>query len=166
MHSKKNEAEAWTAVTRRIEADEGGFDFESLGALRDRLRSINDLLSEGEIPPGTKPFLLWRDPEGGGKSHFSLSGEVCLVGRHEACSLQLDFKEVSRRHCLLEVQGDLVCLKDDGSLNGTLVNGECVKGALYLRTGDAISIGPVTLYLILPAEEPDYQVSHAAERKQ
>jgi eukaryotic-like serine/threonine-protein kinase len=52
---------------------------------------------------------------------------LCSVGRGQDCSLQLpndDWnRNVSRRHCLLEIDPPLVRVCDLGSLNGTFVNG-------------------------------------------
>ena len=48
----------------------------------------------------------------------------CILGRSSACDLQVptaDFT-VSRRHCLLDIDGPAVTVQDLGSLNGTFLN--------------------------------------------
>jgi eukaryotic-like serine/threonine-protein kinase len=50
----------------------------------------------------------------------------CLVGRSDDCDLQLPLDaahaNVSRRHCLLEIDPPTVRVRDLGSRNGTFVN--------------------------------------------
>ena len=56
-------------------------------------------------------------------------------------------KVVSRRHAHLICDGRAVYLRDMGSTNGTLVNGELLlRGSvLLLRNGDSISLGGVVV---------------------
>lgn len=166
MHSNNEKAVAWTAATRRMDPEDGGFDLESLCALRDRLRTLDALLHEHGASEDAGPLFLWRDPAGGEVVHFPLSEGYTLIGRHETCALSLKHKEISRLHCTLQVEGDFVRLEDAGSLNGTLVNGKRVDGDVHLRPGDAVTVGPVTLYFVMQTEAPDYQDSHETELKQ
>lgn len=61
------------------------------------------------------------------------------IGRAPENDVQLASAEVSRRHAVIERQGDQFALTDLGSRNGTRVNGELVRSRL-LRHGDRISI--------------------------
>jgi adenylate cyclase len=63
------------------------------------------------------------------------------LGRHPNNSIQLLDKIVSKEHCILEQRDGGFVLRDLGSLNGTYVNGERVRGELMLRHGDEIALG-------------------------
>ncbi|MFO0666993.1 MAG: adenylate/guanylate cyclase domain-containing protein [Polyangiaceae bacterium] len=63
------------------------------------------------------------------------------LGRHPNNSIQLLDKIVSKEHCLIEQRGEAFVLRDLGSLNGTFINGERVRGEQGLRHGDEISLG-------------------------
>ena len=63
------------------------------------------------------------------------------LGRHPNNSIQLLDKIVSKEHCILEQRDGQFILRDLGSLNGTYVNGERVRGEQLLRHGDEIALG-------------------------
>ena len=63
------------------------------------------------------------------------------LGRHPNNSIQLLDKIVSKEHCILEQRDVGFVLRDLGSLNGTYVNGERVRGEMMLRHGDEIALG-------------------------
>lgn len=63
------------------------------------------------------------------------------LGRHPSNSIQLLDKIVSKEHCIVEQRGPAFWLRDLGSLNGTYINGERVRGEQILRHGDDISLG-------------------------
>jgi eukaryotic-like serine/threonine-protein kinase len=54
----------------------------------------------------------------------------CLVGRAEDCAIRLGrgfgAGEISRHHCLFEIDPPHVWVRDLGSLNGTFVNSESI----------------------------------------
>jgi pSer/pThr/pTyr-binding forkhead associated (FHA) protein len=53
-----------------------------------------------------------------------------VIGRANDCTIQLPtnfrFAEVSRHHCLLDIDPPAIRVRDLGSLNGTFVNGEVI----------------------------------------
>jgi adenylate cyclase len=63
------------------------------------------------------------------------------LGRHPNNSIQLLDKIVSKEHCILEQRDGQFILRDLGSLNGTYINGERVRGEQSLRHGDEITLG-------------------------
>ena len=63
------------------------------------------------------------------------------LGRHPNNSIQLLDKIVSKEHCILEQRDGGFVLRDLGSLNGTYVNGDRVRGETMLRHGDEIALG-------------------------
>jgi len=60
-----------------------------------------------------------------------------LVGRSADADIRLDDPDVAERHARLELHGELVQLRDLGSGEGTLVNGQWVRNAV-LRPGDQV----------------------------
>ncbi len=63
------------------------------------------------------------------------------LGRHPNNTIQLLDKIVSKEHCILEQREGQFILRDLGSLNGTYINGERVRGEQQLRHGDEITLG-------------------------
>lgn len=72
-------------------------------------------------------------------------GDRLVVGRVEGVELVLDDKGISRRHCEFERRGDGYVVRDLGSSNGTLVNGEKIAADQPLAEGDRVRVGGVTL---------------------
>ncbi|WP_437229823.1 FHA domain-containing protein [Planctomicrobium sp. SH661] len=66
-----------------------------------------------------------------------------LIGREEDCHLRPNSDTVSRHHCVFTVDEFTVRLRDLGSTNGTLVNGERIRGGVMLNPGDIVSIGKI-----------------------
>src|ERR1700728_3806139 len=63
------------------------------------------------------------------------------LGRHPNNSIQLLDKIVSKEHCILEQREGQFILRALGSLSGTYINGERVRGEQLLRHGDEITLG-------------------------
>jgi sigma-B regulation protein RsbU (phosphoserine phosphatase) len=74
-----------------------------------------------------------------GKEYQLNKGESA-IGRSPECDVVLDFAAVSRRHAIIALVEDQYWVKDMGSRNGTLVNGQKVQGEAPLRNGDVIVI--------------------------
>ena len=70
-------------------------------------------------------------------------GQQIVVGRDPgAADVVLDGDaEISRRHAAFSPAGTGLTVRDLGSINGTLVNGEQIVGTVALRTGDRIGSG-------------------------
>jgi hypothetical protein len=64
-----------------------------------------------------------------------------VMGRDHAADLVIDNFDVSRRHCLLDIQARGVFILDLDSSNGTFVNGILVRDG-YISPGDRIELGP------------------------
>jgi pSer/pThr/pTyr-binding forkhead associated (FHA) protein len=91
-----------------------------------------------------RPFLLYRDGEGGQRIlDLGDAAERLTVGRSASSDVPLPWdEEVSRLHASLERIGDEWTLIDDGrSRNGSFIDGERVHGRRRLRDGDTILLG-------------------------
>ncbi len=74
-----------------------------------------------------------------------------LVGRSQKCQLCVGSSSVSRRHCALVRKDSKLWVKDLGSRNGTLVNGEKIDEKVELRSGDELGIGTLQLLVTISA---------------
>ena len=84
-----------------------------------------------------------------GATYF-LEGEDVSIGRQDGNGIILASPKVSKRHCRLVVSNGEVTVQDEGSANGTFVNGAMVRSR-KLKAGDRISVGD----FVLDAEPSD-----------
>lgn len=75
-----------------------------------------------------------------------------FIGRAEDCQLRPNTDLVSRHHCVITVEDGLVTIRDLGSRNGTLVNGERIRGEEELKNGDQVAVGPLKFEIELAVE--------------
>ncbi|MEK6705840.1 MAG: FHA domain-containing protein [Bdellovibrionota bacterium] len=80
-----------------------------------------------------------------GSSYAIREGEIS-IGRQSGNDVVLPSSKVSKRHCILVVNNEEVIVKDNGSSNGTLVNGVPTKET-KIGIGDKVSIGDFVLEL-------------------
>ena len=78
----------------------------------------------------------------GSTRNFHLDSTVSVIGRRQDCDLCVPLMVVSRKHCEINQDRGQLRLRDLGSRNGTLVNGEKIN-EVDLDPGDRITIGPV-----------------------
>ncbi len=120
---------------RHIDATPGGVRVPEIGKGRpsSRLIAAEETLDKSKIvawmcceplppiPLGPKPMLT--------------------IGRQADCDLCLPHKEVSRRHAVVKVRGTTLVFEDEGSSNGSFLNGNRVSHST-MRVGDTLSLGP------------------------
>src|SRR5438045_3788756 len=72
-------------------------------------------------------------------------GAQTLIGRSSDCNLRIASGLVSRRHCLIKIDGSSVTLRDLGSANGTKLNGDPVplQTDVTIPTGSTLVVGPL-----------------------
>lgn len=75
-----------------------------------------------------------------------------MFGRGPECDVRPNSDLVSRQHCIVQVANVGAVIRDLGSRNGTLVNGQLVQGERQLAHGDTLQVGPLVLQVILEAE--------------
>jgi pSer/pThr/pTyr-binding forkhead associated (FHA) protein len=104
-------------------------------------------VSELPLPARAEhPQLVWR-PRLGEQQAYPLTGRTTRVGRHDENDVVLAGPTVSARHATVRLEPIGVVLEDEGSLNGTFVNGERIEQRL-LEEGDRIQIGPHLLVFV------------------
>ena len=111
--------------------------------------------------PGPTSGSRGAGPQGLGLVRTDTGERVVLgerpvtVGRGRDRSLTVDDKRVSRSHARIEASGGGWAVSDEGSANGTRLNGAELSPhvAQMLRVGDTITVGPVELKVVPgPAE--------------
>ena len=90
------------------------------------------------------PKLILVTPEGR-RSETPLSGAPCSIGRSRENTLPIAEMRASRRHCRVEPSNGRFVVVDEGSRNGTLLNGKLVQRA-PLAAGDLIEIGQTRIF--------------------
>lgn len=76
---------------------------------------------------------------------FEVGPLGATVGRVAPADIILDDRRVSRRHCMLEVEGDDLVVTDLNSTNGTYVDGVRVSEPTRLPPGSVLYIGGIEL---------------------
>ncbi len=81
-----------------------------------------------------------------------VTGPKFFIGRAPGCHLRPASDRVSRHHCAILTTNDAVTVRDFGSTNGTLVNGEKIRGERELKDGDRLTVGPLEFEVRFAAE--------------
>jgi hypothetical protein len=89
----------------------------------------------------------------GAETVVSLARGETTVGRSNKCTIHIPDPRLSRTHFKIRPMGDGFQLKDDGSGNGTRVNGKPVF-AVTLRHGDVIEAGGLSCVFLAEALRP------------
>lgn len=76
---------------------------------------------------------------------IAVKNDRLLIGRAEECDIRPLSDEVSRRHCLVQVEPDIVWIEDLGSRNGTFVNGVRITEKTKVFDGDVVKVGGLQL---------------------
>ncbi|MDD2708320.1 MAG: FHA domain-containing protein [Verrucomicrobiae bacterium] len=118
---------------------------------------ISDFLADKKRQP-----RLINITEGGRKEVIPLGKAILLIGRTDDAHVSLDSGEISRNHASIVKLGDHYCLRDNGSTNGSYINGEMVKFK-ELEHFDVIRFGSYTFLLDLGVDE---EMSQTSERPQ
>jgi len=83
----------------------------------------------------------------GGKGQPYPLGGQAVVGRLDSCDIPINDSSVSREHARINQMGDDYSVEDLGSTNGTMVNGQTIRGVVRLKPGDMITFGSVEFRL-------------------
>lgn len=83
---------------------------------------------------------------------YEISAQRTTVGRGDANTLSIHDGSVSERHCEIYDNGEDLIIRDLGSRNGTVVNGELLRGAQRpLAHGQTVIFGTVEARLDITA---------------
>lgn len=95
---------------------------------------------------GTRPLIL--EVHGGPYAGYQvpLGQGKCSIGRDSSCDLQLEDPKISRVHGYFEIDKDVVHYRDNGSTNGSFLNGSQITHE-KVQAGDLIEVGAFEIYL-------------------
>ena len=135
--------------SRRLIRTVHGFGYAFEGALDEEEAETSRGMASRGFREGAGPPA----PPGGKAAHVLLIGQrrvplragENILGRDPASIVVLDSAEISRRHCLIRVDGEVALIEDLESKNGTFVRDEKICGPHELRLGDVIRLGPINL---------------------
>jgi len=99
------------------------------------------------------PFELTIAEGSGRGRRFRFGAVEVTIGRAPENDLLLVEPGVSRSHARIRAEGPGHVLLDEGSRNGTVLNGMPVRAAVALSPGDRIGIGPV-VFQYAPGRRP------------
>lgn len=102
----------------------------------------------------------------GNRSRVAIDRERLSIGRSRESDVFLPDQWLSRHHAEIRRSGQGFSLRDLGSKNGTLLNGNPLASEQFLRHGDVITLGEHTLTFLDGPEEaaPEEEVEPAGTR--
>jgi predicted Zn finger-like uncharacterized protein len=110
-------------------------------------KSTDQMPAELKLPEGKRISLaIIAGPDAG--SVYRVEKPRVTIGRSSA-DLTLNDTEASRLHAAIEVRDLVILLRDLGSTNGTLVDGQKIADALELQDKSEFQVGATTLMLIV-----------------
>lgn len=89
--------------------------------------------------------LVWQEDDGSLRELILNEGATIHLGREKNNDIVLPSKEVSKQHATIYWQADTFMVVDQGSSNGTVVNGTQISAPTTLKDGDAVEIGEYVL---------------------
>lgn len=132
-----------------------------LAAYGDETTDVVETTDQHIGPNSQRPFIL--TVVAGPQTGFAkvVDSDEMTLGRGYGADLLLSDNGLSRRHCRVFKEGDQIFIEDLGSSNGTMVDGEALRGRRPLEEGARIQVGRHTL-LTLSRQDP---LEHEAARQ-
>jgi predicted component of type VI protein secretion system len=88
-----------------------------------------------------------------------------VIGRGGESQLKVKQHYVSRRHCEIFAEAGQLKIRDLGSSNGTIVNGERIEADFVLSPGDELTLGTVQLCVVFCPQAATSAAAHPAETR-
>ncbi len=98
-----------------------------------------------------KPVLIIRSGEAAGQ-RWVMQGPEVLIGRGGECDIVLPERQVSRMHVRVRREGDRYFIEDLDSKNGTVLNGQPLKGECQIHDGDELELARVVTVAFFGSE--------------
>jgi len=108
-----------------------------------------------------KVSLVVADGPNRGRS-IAIRDASFLIGRDPGCQLRANSESISRKHCEIVVSDAEVAIRDLGSMNGTLVNGEPIQEVVSFKNGDVLQVGPLR-FLVRIVDSPPSEVNQSTK---
>jgi len=99
-----------------------------------------------------------------GSTFIYCKASTCVVGRASDCTIQIPKKDegldVSRHHCLFEIDPPYIWLRDLNSTNGTYLNERRIEPSKELleliRDGDKVRVGSIEMSVTIDTDPTDH----------
>lgn len=90
-------------------------------------------------------LTIWLTPASATSHVFEFEQAEIVIGRDADCAVQLPFSFVSGQHCTVVAESASYLVADNGSTNGTVLNGRRLAPYAYtpIRSGDLLSVGEI-----------------------
>jgi pSer/pThr/pTyr-binding forkhead associated (FHA) protein len=99
-------------------------------------------------------FQLESSDDLGRKLMFPLVKVKTTIGRDPNCDIVLEDEDVSRHHARIYVMGEVVKIKDEGSVNGTYVNNGRIAEMTEVPVGGELIVGSNQFFLRSSPDAP------------
>lgn len=98
-------------------------------------------------------------------------GAVTRIGRAPTNEVPLRDMEVSRHHATVYLYDQGYAIEDQGSANGTFINGTRIDQITWIQAGDTITLGQVQLQVrgdqpVLPTQPPSAPITSTPQPTQ
>lgn len=94
----------------------------------------------------TRYQLVMRNGPNSGVT-YPLDAEQTTIGRDPGNTIPVNDPEISRYHVRMTAQGGKIVIEDNGSTNGTAINGKRISGPHVLKSGEMISLGEDIVFM-------------------
>jgi len=98
----------------------------------------------------------------GSKKVLPIRSNAAIVGRRPDCDFCIPLQVVSRRHCQISQEANIIKVRDLKSSNGTFLNGTKIADEILAGAGDKIQIGPLTFTVQVDGNPADVSPADTA----
>lgn len=102
--------------------------------------------------------LVFKDKVGR-RIEVAIDKPRIAVGRQPGNDVVIPFRSVSRQHCEFLVKPEGVHVRDIGSSNGSMVNGQPLQGEVLLKDRDQLQIGEFRIRFYESSKYPSNSLS-------
>ena len=117
-------------------------DSEGSSTIARRLGGLRAGPAATRTPP-TLYLTVERGPDAG--RSYAVGGGGATIGRHEDSTIIPNDSRLSRRHARIEARDGGFVVRDLGSTNGTILNGQPLDEPRPIRAGDLLQLGDTAL---------------------
>ncbi len=129
--------------------------YSSTKPVNDRAQNLVDTLIENELKSANQVYLIIKVKYGdGAKEVIELQQKVAFIGRASSFGRFDQDTEISRKHLMIKLNdtGEIF-VEDQGSTNGSFLNGKKLKGMHLVRPNDELKVGKCLIRIMAAAEE-------------
>jgi two-component system, NtrC family, response regulator AtoC len=124
-------------------------------------QSDADTADPSDFSGPARAYLIVRQGDSSDVVEIPSEGEI-VIGREPGADLLIDDPHVSRKHARVRWEGPALTIEDLASRNGTVINGDLLKGGTRsARGGDCIRLAgrEISVAIVAPTEVPEPPLS-------